>query len=355
MKMQFGKEGRRFFFLTFCVRGREPVLSRVVAESPPATGDSGGGAPRPLSTTVSLLPAGEAVAALWRGVHAAEPCLTASNYVVMPDHVHLLLIADYAKNPAFDVLDWLHHFMRDCEDVVAPIIGRKPSLVWEDRFWLLLVNAGISLAAVRRYIRMNPARKLWKDAHPDMFVRHAGLRHRSLDSTLPWSAIGNLTLLASPFLLPVILTRKMTVEQHEPEIARIIAAAKCGMIPISGFLSPGEKRVQELLRKTDGTRWIKTAPYYLPPRFDPSVEDSRILAEGRMLVLSSFPPGVPQSPINWDNCHIMNDRNRALATRAAQDNARGATPPEPPDASTAGVRGCSPRPLSTTTLTGEKQ
>ena len=327
MKMQFGKDGRRFFFLPFCLRGREPLLSRVVNNDrelrprTPATGGSGGGATRALSATVSLLPAGGAVAALWRSVHVDEPCLTASNYVVMPDHVHLLLIVDYAQNPAFDVLDWLHHFMRASEDVIAPIIGRKPSLVWEDRFWLLLVNAGISLAAVRRYIKMNPARRLWKNAHPDMFVRHSGLRHRSLDPTLSWSAIGNLTLLASPFLLPVVLTRKMTVEQHEPEIERIIAAAKCGMIPVCGFLSPGEKRVQELLRNTDGARWIKTVPYYLPPRFDPSVEDSRILAEERMLVLSSFPPGVPESPINWDNCHAMNDRNHALAARAAQGRA----------------------------------
>ncbi len=342
MKMQFGKEGRRFFFLTFCVRGREPLLSRIVANN-----DRGAAPPEPpAAATIALLPPGEAVAALWRDVHAAEPCLTASDFVVMPDHVHLLLIANYAKNPAFDILNWLHHFMRACEDAIAPLVGRKPSLVWEDRFWLLLVNAGVSLAAVRRYIRMNPMRKLWKDAHPDMFMRHADLRHRFLDPALPWSAIGNLTLLASPFLLPVILTRKMTVEQHEPEIERIVAAARHGMIPVSGFLSPGEKRVQGLLRKEEGVRWIKTVPYYLPPRFDPSVEDSRVLAEGRMLVLSSFPPGVPQSPINWDNCHIMNDRNRALAARAAQGNNRGASPPEPP--ATAGARGYNPRSLSST-------
>ncbi len=337
MKLQFGKEGRRFFFITFCLRGRMPLLSRIVAV------DNRGQAPellkqgagvrgrssRSLSPAATLLPPGEAIAALWRGVHSAEPCLTASNYVIMPDHVHLLLIADYAKNPAFDILDWIHHFMRSCEDAIAPLTGLKPSLVWEDRFWLLLVNAGVSLSAVRRYIRMNPARRVWKHANPDMFVRHDHLRHSSLDPLLPWSAIGNLTLLASPFLLPVILTRKKTVEEHGPEIERIVAAAKRGMIPVSGFLSPGEKRVQELLRKEDGVRWIKTVPFFLPPRFDPSVEDSRVLSEGRMLVLSSFPPGVPQSPIDWGNCHTMNDRNRALAARAAggtSDNNRGPAP-----------------------------
>ena len=38
---------------------------------------------------VELAPAGEAVAKLWREVHARDPFLTASNFVLMPDHAHL--------------------------------------------------------------------------------------------------------------------------------------------------------------------------------------------------------------------------------------------------------------------------
>ncbi len=59
MKMQFGKEGRRFFFLTFCVRGRDPLLSRIVANNdrgtalpePPAAAGVRGCNPRLLSST----------------------------------------------------------------------------------------------------------------------------------------------------------------------------------------------------------------------------------------------------------------------------------------------------------------
>lgn len=35
-------------------------------------------------------------------------------------------------------------------------------------------------------------------------------------------------------------------------------------------------------------RWIKAVPYGLPPRFDPSVEDSEHLAAHRELILSAF-------------------------------------------------------------------
>ncbi len=307
MKLQFDKSGRRFFFLTFCVRRRNAVLSRIV-EKPDRNGKSGYG--------VELLPAGEAIAALWRGIHTRWPFLTASNYIVMPDHVHLLLIVDYAQAQDFDILDWFQHFRREGEDAVSPIIGVKPSLVWEDHFWLLLVNAGKPLAAVRKYIKMNPARKMWKLLHPDRFVRHGGLRHAVLDSALSWTVIGDLTLLASPFMFPVRLTRKMTVEQHLPEIEHMVDKTRRGMIPVCGFLSPGEKELERRLRQEPYARWIKTVAHGLPPRFDPTVEDSRYLAEGRQLFLSSFSVDVPVFPVNYDNCHLMNHRNEELCRRA---------------------------------------
>ena len=66
----------------------------------------------------------------------------------------------------------------------------------------------------------------------------------------------------------------------------------------------------------------------LPARFDPTVEDSRYLAEGRQLFLSSFPIDVPVFPVNYDNCHLMNARNEALCARAnGQDNGQVATAP----------------------------
>ena len=172
--------------------------------------------------TVELTQAGATMAALWRGIHARWSFLTASNFIVMPDHLHLLLIVDYSKALDFDILDWFQHFRREGEDLVAPLIGEKAPLVWEDHFWMLLVNAGRPLAAVRKYIKLNPARKMWKTLNSDRFIRRGGLRHAVLDPSLTWTAIGDLTILASPFMFPVRLTRRMTVEQHLPEIKRMV-------------------------------------------------------------------------------------------------------------------------------------
>ena len=111
MRLQFDKSGRRFFFLTFCVRGRKAVLSRIVKKTE-RDGKPG--------YAVELTSAGEAMAALWRGIHARWPFLTASNFIIMPDHLHLLLIVDYTKAREFDILDWFQHLRREGEDPVAP-------------------------------------------------------------------------------------------------------------------------------------------------------------------------------------------------------------------------------------------
>ena len=60
MRLQFDKSGRRFFFLTFCVRGRKAVLSHIVKKTE-RDGKPG--------YAVELTSAGEAMAALWRGIH----------------------------------------------------------------------------------------------------------------------------------------------------------------------------------------------------------------------------------------------------------------------------------------------
>lgn len=346
MRLAFAHHGLQFFFLTICVEGRQAVLSRLVE-----------GAKRP-----ELTRAGECVRALWRAVHGLNPALTASDYVIMPDHVHLLLIVDYDRDPAFKPLVFLHWFMEEsarmiatdggCAPVPLPPLpttmrlvycpslaevsssggagaqpapgsrssgrgaGAQPPSVaafWERRFWLDLSFSSRQLAAIRRYIRGNPARAIWKWKHPDLFVCHSRIRHPVLDPALPWSACGDLTLLANPFLVAVSLTRRKTLTEHEPEIAVLVEKARQGWVIVCGFLSPGEKELVRRLRAESRARWIKTLAQGLPPRYDPSLADSRELAERRMLLLSALPVG---APFDWNTCHRMNDLAVAMCRRA---------------------------------------
>ena len=88
MKMAFSHRGRQFFFVTLTLEGRPAALSRLVdAASEPA-----------------LLPPGEIALAILRAIHSVCPCATLSNRVIMPDHIHFLLIVNYDLAPTFNPL-----------------------------------------------------------------------------------------------------------------------------------------------------------------------------------------------------------------------------------------------------------
>ena len=193
----------------------------------------------------------------------------------------------------------------------------------------MLYRAVVWFAAAQddSYIRLNPARKLWKLAHPDRFVCFQKIRHAILAPSRRWQGMGDLTLLGSPFLFHVRLTLKKSVAEHEAAIAEIVAKAKRGMIPVSGFISPGEVEALRRLKAEPHTRFIRMMPCSLPPSYDPSAEDSRELAADRLLILSGFTdtPPVPARDIRRclgashqfrQNCLKMNDLSAALCAKA---------------------------------------
>ena len=73
---------------------------------------------------IEMTSLGEVVIEAWKAQHGQNAALTASARVIMPDHVHLLLIVNYDIDPHFDILDWLHHFRRDIEAKWVALAGR---------------------------------------------------------------------------------------------------------------------------------------------------------------------------------------------------------------------------------------
>lgn len=322
MKLNLVRQGRKFFFITLCVEGRPSILSRI--------NDDG---------TITLTPLGEIVASCWRETHARNDALTASNYVIMPDHIHLLLIVNYDRAPDFDLIDWVHDFMaRSSQGPQRPlhqgVRGIPPvSLVWSRNYYLVLSFDSRQLKTIRRYIRLNPARKLWKQHHPDMFLCHTNFKS-ALFARLPpqrWDGLGNLTLLGSPFLFHVRLTLKKTLDEHQAAIDEIINRARHGEIPVSGFISPGEKEALRRLKAEPRAQFIKLLPCALPPHYDPSAEDSRELAAGRMAIISGFPDTPSISSLDMrrhaaashafrQNCLALNDIAAQLCAAAQRTN-----------------------------------
>ena len=397
MKLEFYQNGRQFFFITLAVEGRKKVLAEVVEE----THEERGQAPDPPSGVGSsrrrVLPRsvpsalGERVVALWLKLHTLCPALAASNFVIMPDHVHLLLMVDFARlQGRFNPLVFIHWF-RDWSSRAGDVVPVTPRnwfefyepgavsrvIAWEEGFWLDLAMGSRHLRAIRHYMKLNPARLLWKLRHPDRFkvVKVATARlfsneergqapeppgvGRALEppgvgqapepprvgrapeapggaggsgvSPVPrlppvLTALGDIGLLGSPFLLHVRLTLKKTVAEHAAAIDEIVEKAKRGYIPVSGFISPGEKEVLRRLKAESRVRYVKLVPFALPPRYDPSAEDSRELAADRLAIVSLQPETAAIRSLDIRrsqsaahafraNCLAMNDLAAALCGR----------------------------------------
>lgn len=326
MRLDVHRNGVKLFFVTFAVAGRKPILSKLIDEKS-----------RP-----ELLPLGEYVKAALLAIHQVWPEVGISDFVIMPDHVHFLMVVDFLRAPRFNPL-WATHRLLDAietgwdhrgqapepPNVVAELLaavdrgrnvaaelahcnqmsqaggetaapkaeGNKAgfgaaspggSVIFERSPWLDLAFDPRQLKAIRHYIRLNPARKLWKLRHPDLFVCHRDLKTERLKLLAPrqFDGIGNLPLLGSPFLFHVRLTLKKTVEEHREAIDEIIDKARHGWIPVSGFISPGEKEALRRLKAEPMARFIRLLPYALPDRYDPSAEDSREISAGRLAIIS---------------------------------------------------------------------
>ena len=371
MRLDYAKGGLQFFFVTLASAERRAVFSRLVSE---------GGRPE-------LSDIGELARAALRAVHRVWPAVTVSDYVIMPDHLHFLLIVNYDCDKSIGPLFIAHRVADAVEMAVARGLERTGALapappatpittattlataklLAEQRaaemagllkasveaanviaaagglavekglhFGAIVGGAGArapvrsvvfardcyielsfdarQLKAIRHYIKLNPARALWKLRHPDLFLCHRAIKARRLAPLAPLSfdGIGALPLLGSPFLFHVRLTLKKTVAEHAAAIEEIVEKARHGMVPVSGFISPGEKEALRRLKAEPRARFIKLLPYTLPARYDPSAEDSREIAAGRLLILSCFRDTPVISSLDMK-------RNRADAHRFRQN------------------------------------
>ena len=322
MRFPLLQHGRHFYFFTFVVEGRQALLSRLQR-----------GEKRP-----QLSELGRHIQACWKMLHSIDSHLTALESAIMPDHVHLLLMVnsetEFPFNPLIfarwfqkvtahpqedvDIKTWMANaaprgWNRFDSDLEVALLEQGPmprgKIPWAKELWVNVSFDSRQLSAIRRYIRMNPVRYFWKNDHPDLFKCCPRLKHPALNPALPWSAIGDITILASPFLFLVRFTRKKTIQALEPEIEAYLERAQQGGVPVCGFISPAERVFEARLKTLPNVRWIKTVPYGLPERYDPSVEDSRWISARQQLILSSFDTTqYPPFKITHVGCLLMNER-----------------------------------------------
>lgn len=292
-QLRSGKINYRFgwFFVTFQVFENKSLLGAIVGEN------------------CILNELGLAVKGLIETLPKYNPEVYVDCFVVMPNHVHLVLkIDDRQTNEE-------HHLgkiMRKLKSLAAReyrllgsrgmFLGRggvtPRTKLWQDNYWEKIVTNHEQLEAIRRYIENNPKR--WST---DRF------------GPVTTFSCGNLALLNEPFVAFVAsqvargdaLAPREWARHDGPALQDLEALGERGCDPppvISTFTSPQEREaLRRLLAKK--RRIIAVYPGGIPAVLPPAIAES--VDAGRMLLLSPVESGtgVNKQRAIWCNEYVI--------------------------------------------------
>lgn len=164
------------------------------------------------------------------------------NYVVMPDHVHILLrIHDRLPKHIGQYVRW---FKYQCSNLAALPASDGNTLFAPEYHDRLLTRKG-QLAHMARYIQENPRRLALKRANKDLFRIRQHIKIGEIFCTV----LGNIFLARHPQRQVLQCSRKLTNEQIEARKDECLAEAANGAVFITAAISEGEKRIARTLRE----------------------------------------------------------------------------------------------------------
>jgi REP element-mobilizing transposase RayT len=141
------------YYITIIVQHRERILSQIV-----------GG-------RVTLFPTGKLVEMVWRRLPVHFPRVTLDAFVIMPDHIHgIIVLSDEppphpetpCDRPKGTRPGSLAAIVQSFKSVSARRINQANSTpgrrVWQEDYYEHIVRDGVDMERIRRYIAANPAR-----------------------------------------------------------------------------------------------------------------------------------------------------------------------------------------------------
>ena len=152
----YGQNG--CYFATICVKNRVPLLGEV----------RGGNALLPPKVELSEM--GNIADQYMQSIKAAYENVTVENYVIMPNHIHLLISIHEPEEPGGRVRasrPTLHTVIRSFKTMVTRQIGFS---IWQDSYYDRIIRSERGRAEAWRYIDENPAK--WKE--DELFIHPQG-------------------------------------------------------------------------------------------------------------------------------------------------------------------------------------
>lgn len=255
-----------------------------------------------------------------KNFHRLAPDIAILQYVIMPDHLHILLqIMKPLDAPLGDFIAiFKRHILLEAEKASIHLHGSKS--IFEPGFNDQFLRSNRNLNIIYEYIRENPKR-LWKiKQDPQFFSRIAN----KIIGDRRCSLFGNLHLLSNPFISEVVIHRKDTPEElaRKKEHWRYILAN--GGVLVGAFISDAEKGIFKGAADYGG-KLILVSNRGFEKREKPSGELFKLCSKGQLLIIApelTIPP--LEKGITRAECLQLNAFAESLAGSLAPRRPAGA-------------------------------
>ncbi len=212
------------------------------------------------------------------------PGIRTLQYIIMPDHAHLLLEA--TRPLPYHISDAIRVFKQDCTSRYADALLSRFNFnfdgkVFADGFHDRILTGKNQLSALIGYIRDNPRRLFLKRQFPEAFRNHLSL----ILPDAAFSVYGNPLLLESPWKYPVRFSSKFTETDLNKKKNTWAEAVRNGSVIVSPFIHPVEKTYLDAAISQGGNAIIIRDNGF-PERWKPEKKYFDACAQGRILFVA---------------------------------------------------------------------
>lgn len=137
-KFDYSRAG--YYFVTACTRDKQAILWASV----------GATCGRP-----PLSPAGQVVERELQALHCAYPAVRLDKYVIMPNHIHLILQICVSENGRPQVAPTISRVMQQFKGAVSKALGQP---IWQKSFHDHVIRNEADYLRIWQYIDTNPIR-----------------------------------------------------------------------------------------------------------------------------------------------------------------------------------------------------
>ncbi|MBQ3266075.1 MAG: transposase [Ruminococcus sp.] len=131
------------YFITICTKNRKPLLSKI------SVGTTIGRPP-----DVILTKYGRITEDAIRNIEIVSPSVHIDNFVIMPNHIHLLLFL-YCDDGRAMLVPTISRIIQQLKGTISKRIGHS---VWHPRFYDRVIRSERDYREIYQYIDNNPAR-----------------------------------------------------------------------------------------------------------------------------------------------------------------------------------------------------